>query len=190
MRLLRSERSFWLTERWRRDLIALLAAAVELAPCIAAELICLLCSLIVFVLSVCQVDLLLKIGFTITASGRELFCELVNPLLVGFDSGLRLAGPGIELFSLRLGRGRMFRSVAQPTGEGEIQFTICYLHCLLGESLFVRARGKSGQGPSGLKGMLVDERSLTTRCLSGVGDRLLRLSGQNEPDGGRQDKAE
>ena len=139
-------------------------------------------------LSVCQVDLLLKIGFTITASGRELFCELVNPLLVGFDSGLRLAGPGIELFSLRLGRGRMFRSVAQPTGEGEIQFTICYLHCLLGESLFVRARGKSGQGPSGLKGMLVDERSLTTRHLSGVGDRLLRLSGQNEPDGGRQYK--
>src|SRR5205814_10589550 len=102
--------------------------------------------------------------------------------------GLLLARPGIELLSHRHRSGRMFRSIAQAPGEGEIQFTICYLHCLLGESLFVRARGMSGQGPSSLKGMLVDERSLTTRHLSGVGDRLLRLSGQNEPDGGRQYK--
>src|ERR1700747_415499 len=66
---------------------------------------------------------------------------------------------------------------------------ICYLHRLFGESLFVRARSKSSQGPSGLKGVLVAERSFTTRHLSGGRDRLLRFSGQNEPKSGRQDKA-
>jgi hypothetical protein len=67
---------------------------------------------------------------------------------------------------------------------------ICYLHRLFGESPFVRTRSKCGQGPSGLKGMLIDKGSLTAWRLSGVGDRQLRLSGQNESEGGRQDKAE
>src|SRR5436305_689530 len=73
------------------------------------------------VLSAGQVGLLLKMGFTITAAGAGLFCALLNPLLLGSGSGRRLADPGIELFSLTLRTGPMFRRVAQRTGERETQ---------------------------------------------------------------------